>query len=164
MPLPDTQTFRYLQISSRHLQGLLRYHACCHKDSCGDGRLRVGFRISLSRKQTQQREGRGICRAGNEERIQQASVNYVEGRCSWIPSCLTVTSLCTLEHSRAHAGLKEGIGEDDLVAYEMGLADASQMSNVQEKYKDRIKQKLKEVCLTVQLYLILSLCHSQFQL
>ncbi|CAL8463999.1 g3534 [Coccomyxa elongata] len=41
-------------------------------------------------------------------------------------------------------GLREGIDEDDLVAQELGLENASQLTNVQERYKDKIKQKLQE--------------------
>ena len=45
----------------------------------------------------------------------------------------------------AHAGLKNGIDEDELLARQIGLTDPSQMSSTQEKYKERIKQKLLEV-------------------
>ncbi len=55
---------------------------------------------------------------------------------------------CTSNHGKASAGLKAGVDEDDLVAFELGLADASQMTNVQERYKDRIKKKLQEVVVT----------------
>ena len=43
------------------------------------------------------------------------------------------------------AGLKEGIDEDELPARQIGLSNASQMSTTQEKYKERIKEKLLEV-------------------
>ena len=35
--------------------------------------------------------------------------------------------------------------EDELLARQIGLSDASQMSSTQEKYKMRIKEKLLEV-------------------
>lgn len=47
------------------------------------------------------------------------------------------------------AGLREGVDEDDLVAQELGLLDASQMTSVQEKYKERIKAKLQEVTIRI---------------
>ena len=46
---------------------------------------------------------------------------------------------------RLNAGLKEGIDEDELLARQIGLSDAGQMSTTQEKYKERIKEKLLEV-------------------
>ncbi len=52
---------------------------------------------------------------------------------------------CKVTGSYICAGLREGVDEDDLVAQELGLQDASQMTTVQEKYKERIKQKLQEV-------------------
>ena len=52
---------------------------------------------------------------------------------------------CKVTGSFICAGLREGVDEDDLVAQELGLLDASQMTTVQEKYKERIKQKLVEV-------------------
>lgn len=48
-------------------------------------------------------------------------------------------------YERCHAGLKNGIDEDELLARQIGLTDPSQMSSTQEKYKERIKQKLLEV-------------------
>ena len=55
-------------------------------------------------------------------------------------------------NGRLGAGLKEGIDEDELVARQIGLPDPSKMSTTQEKYKERIKEKLLEVqtpCSTV---------------
>lgn len=55
---------------------------------------------------------------------------------------------------RLNAGLKEGIDEDELLARQIGLSDAGQMSTTQEKYKERIKEKLLEVhisCSTLQI-------------
>ena len=39
--------------------------------------------------------------------------------------------------------------EDELLARQIGLSDASQMSSTQERYKKRIKEKLLEVSFTV---------------
>lgn len=57
---------------------------------------------------------------------------------------------------RLDAGLKEGIDEDELVARQIGLPDVSKMSTTQEKYKDRIKEKLLEVCTPCSTVLILT--------
>lgn len=46
---------------------------------------------------------------------------------------------------RSGAGIREGIDEDDLVAVQLGKAKAAQLSEVQQKYKDKVKQKLAEV-------------------
>lgn len=43
------------------------------------------------------------------------------------------------------AGLGKGKEEDDLVAAELGLRSANDFSEVQEKYKDKIKEALGEV-------------------
>ena len=45
----------------------------------------------------------------------------------------------------AAAGLKEGADADDLIAQELGVGDASQLSDTQERYKEKIRQKLEEV-------------------
>ncbi len=54
---------------------------------------------------------------------------------------------------RLDAGLKEGIDEDELVARQIGLPDVSKMSTTQEKYKERIKEKLLEVQTTCSTHL-----------
>lgn len=43
------------------------------------------------------------------------------------------------------AGLKEGSEADELVAQELGVGSAAELSDVQGKYKDAIKRKLEEV-------------------
>ena len=43
------------------------------------------------------------------------------------------------------AGVRQGIDEDDLVALQLGKAKADQLSEVQKKYRDKLKQKLAEV-------------------
>ena len=42
-------------------------------------------------------------------------------------------------------GVRQGIDEDDLVALQLGKAKADQLSEVQKKYRDKLKQKLAEV-------------------
>ena len=43
------------------------------------------------------------------------------------------------------AGIRQGIDEDDLVAVQLGKAKAAQLTDVQQKYKDRLKEKLAQV-------------------
>lgn len=45
----------------------------------------------------------------------------------------------------AYAGVRKGIDEDDLVALQLGKARAQELSMVQQKYKDKLKQRLIEV-------------------
>lgn len=47
--------------------------------------------------------------------------------------------------SACAAGLKEGIDEDDLVAKELGKDKVEQLTDVQQKYKDKIKARLAQV-------------------
>ena len=49
--------------------------------------------------------------------------------------------------SACAAGLKEGIDEDDLVAKELGKDKIEQLTDVQQKYKDKIKARLAQVSL-----------------
>lgn len=42
-------------------------------------------------------------------------------------------------------GIRQGIDEDDLVAVQLGKAKAAQLTDVQQKYKDRLKEKLAQV-------------------
>lgn len=42
-------------------------------------------------------------------------------------------------------GVRRGIDEDDLVAVQLGKAKAAQLTDVQQKYKDRLKEKLAQV-------------------
>lgn len=41
--------------------------------------------------------------------------------------------------------MRKGIDEDDLVALQLGKARAEELSIVQQKYKDKLKQRLIEV-------------------
>ncbi|KAK9814759.1 hypothetical protein WJX72_011033 [[Myrmecia] bisecta] len=41
-------------------------------------------------------------------------------------------------------GLSEGLDEDDIVALQLGKQSAEELSDIQERYKERIKQKLAE--------------------
>lgn len=50
-----------------------------------------------------------------------------------------------MNHSFGSAGIRQGIDEDDLIAAQLGKAKAEQLSDVQQKYKDKIKQRLAEV-------------------
>ena len=95
---------------------------------------------------------RHVTRAG-EERLREASKLFVEGASHaeiWLPSgqrfCHRQGLCATTSLGRLDAGLKEGIDEDELLARQIGLSDASQLSTTQEKYKERIKEKLLEVC------------------
>ena len=45
----------------------------------------------------------------------------------------------------AYVGVRKGIDEDDLVALQLGKARAQELSMVQQKYKDKLKQRLIEV-------------------
>ena len=45
----------------------------------------------------------------------------------------------------AGTGVRKGVDEDDLVALQLGKTRAEELSNVQQKYKDKLKQKLAEV-------------------
>ena len=49
--------------------------------------------------------------------------------------------------SACAAGLKEGIEEDDLVAKELGKDKVEELTDVQQKYKDKIKARLAQVSL-----------------
>ena len=49
--------------------------------------------------------------------------------------------------SACGAGLKEGFDEDDLVAKELGKDKIEQLTDVQQKYKDKIKARLAQVSL-----------------
>ena len=42
-------------------------------------------------------------------------------------------------------GLKAGVDEDDLVAQELGVSKAAELSDVQQRYKDQIRAKLAQV-------------------
>lgn len=42
------------------------------------------------------------------------------------------------------AGVRKGIDEDDLVALQLGKTRAEELTNVQQKYKDKLKQRLAE--------------------
>ena len=42
-------------------------------------------------------------------------------------------------------GLKAGVDEDDLVAQELGVPKAAELSDLQQRYKDQIKAKLAQV-------------------
>lgn len=50
----------------------------------------------------------------------------------------TCTRLC--------AGLEQGISPDELVARELGKADPRELSRAQDEYRDKIRDKLSEVC------------------
>ena len=50
------------------------------------------------------------------------------------------------------SGVRKGIDEDDLVALQLGKTRSEELTQVQQKYKDKLKQKLAEVQ-QVQLYL-----------
>lgn len=98
---------------------------------------------------------RHVSRAGSEEGLKEGSKLYVEGagRDSGVAhsndkrQALTCHNCVWLadHYQCCHAGLKEGIDEDELLARQIGLTDASQMSTTQEKYKQRMKEKLLEV-------------------
>lgn len=49
-----------------------------------------------------------------------------------------------LSLSLSRLGKRAGVDEDDLVARQLGGSSASDLSNIQEKYKDKIKAKLEE--------------------
>lgn len=71
-------------------------------------------------------------------------------RCHRAPAGLAAASCackCELTPRRScrSAGVVAGVEADDLVAQQLGAASASQMTDVQEQYKDAIKRKLEEV-------------------
>ena len=41
--------------------------------------------------------------------------------------------------------MRQGIDEDDLVALQLGKTKAEELTNVQQKYKEKLKQRLVEV-------------------
>lgn len=41
--------------------------------------------------------------------------------------------------------MRKGIDEDDLVALQLGKSRAEELTNVQQKYKEKLKQRLAEV-------------------
>lgn len=41
--------------------------------------------------------------------------------------------------------MRKGIDEDDLVALQLGKTRAEELTNVQQKYKEKLKQRLAEV-------------------
>lgn len=41
-------------------------------------------------------------------------------------------------------GVKSGINEDDAVAFQLGVQDATELSKTQDQYKDKLKQKLAD--------------------
>jgi hypothetical protein len=60
--------------------------------------------------------------------------------------CVVGDLLCTELNSRdTFEGVRKGIDEDDLVALQLGKARAQELSIVQQKYKDKLKQRLIEV-------------------
>lgn len=52
-------------------------------------------------------------------------------------TCCT-TPLCT--------GIEQGVDPDELVARELGKADLRELSSAQDEYRDKIRDKLSEVC------------------
>ena len=52
----------------------------------------------------------------------------------------------TLQHNNPGPGVKEqGLDPDEAIAKQMGLGKASEMSELQEKYKDKMKDRLANV-------------------
>lgn len=41
--------------------------------------------------------------------------------------------------------MRKGIDEDDLVAVQLGKSRAEELTNVQQKYKEKLKHRLAEV-------------------
>lgn len=92
-----------------------------------------------------------VCQAdGGARKLSQAARDYAAGQCASVWSATNYVVRNTQQHiiyltGRSSAGIREGIDEDDLVAVQLGKAKAAQLSEVQQKYKDKVKQKLAEV-------------------
>lgn len=85
----------------------------------------------------------GLCLAtqGGSRKLSQAARDYAAGIHMLHEQRRRVTdfSHCT------GTGVRKGIDEDDLVALQLGKTRAEELTNVQQKYKDKLKQRLAEV-------------------
>lgn len=86
----------------------------------------------------------GLCLAtqGGSRKLSQAARDYAAGIDVLHKQRRRITGF---EYVCVGTGVRKGIDEDDLVALQLGKTRAEELTNVQQKYKDKLKQRLAEV-------------------
>ncbi len=123
----------------------------CHSKLASPSQCRVIVPIVLhpaSFRDSRQDAPVGVCLAtsgaGNSRKLSQAARDYAAG--SFFARCIVGDLFFTELNSCDNCeGVRKGIDEDDLVALQLGKARAEELSIVQQKYKDKLKQRLIEV-------------------